>query len=174
MDPEWRIACSARSPRAISPRTSCTRMTNCRRSTTLTRQAPVHFLVIPKQHIAPAAALTEDDAALRGATSTPLLRSCAKKLGVDESGYRVVTNVGIDGGQSVKHLHLHVLAKRSLAWPGLMPSAVSTPREIIKRGKPTWQIPIHRICRPGPRTAPSARSMTTWTLLPSSCSAMLN
>ena len=38
-------------------------------------------------------------------------------LGVDESGYRVVTNVGADGGQSVKHLHFHVLAKRSLAWP---------------------------------------------------------
>ena len=58
-------------------------------------QAPVHFLVIPKRHIASAAALTEDDAALLG----------------------VVTNVGEDGGQSVKHLHFHVLAKRSLAWP---------------------------------------------------------
>ena len=65
-------------------------------------QAPVHFLVIPKQHIESAAKLTEADAAL---------------LGVDESGYRVVTNVGADGGQSVKHLHFHVLAKRSLAWP---------------------------------------------------------
>ena len=58
-------------------------------------QAPVHFLVIPKQHIESAAKLTE----------------------ADESGYRVVTNVGADGGQSVKHLHFHVLAKRSLAWP---------------------------------------------------------
>ena len=79
-------------------------------------QAPVHFLVIPKQHIASAAALTEDDAALLGHIYAVIAQLC-KKLGVDESGYRVVTNVGADGGQSVKHLHFHVLAKRSLAWP---------------------------------------------------------
>ena len=64
-------------------------------------QAPVHFLVIPKKHIQSAAALTEEDGA---------------ELGCD-NGYRVVSNVGEDGGQSVKHLHFHVLAKRSLAWP---------------------------------------------------------
>lgn len=79
-------------------------------------QAPVHFLVIPKQHITSAAALTEDDAALLGHIYAVIAQLC-KKLGVDESGYRVVTNVGADGGQSVKHLHFHVLAKRSLAWP---------------------------------------------------------
>ena len=79
-------------------------------------QAPVHFLVIPKQHIASAAALTEDDAALLGHIYAVIAELC-RKLGVDESGYRVVTNVGTDGGQSVKHLHFHVLAKRSLAWP---------------------------------------------------------
>ena len=45
------------------------------------------------------------------------IANLCKQLGVDESGYRVVTNVGADGGQSVKHLHFHVLAKRSLAWP---------------------------------------------------------
>ena len=78
--------------------------------------APIHFLVIPKQHIASAAALTEDDAALLGHIYAVIAQLC-KKLGVDESGYRVVTNVGADGGQSVKHLHFHVLAKRSLAWP---------------------------------------------------------
>ena len=63
-------------------------------------QAPVHFLVIPKQHIASAAALTEDDAALLGHIYAVIAQLC-KKLGVDESGYRVVTNVGADGGQSV-------------------------------------------------------------------------
>ena len=68
-------------------------------------QAPVHFLVIPKQHIA-----------LLGHIYATIANLC-KQLGVDESGYRVVTNVGADGGQSVKHLHFHVLAKRSLAWP---------------------------------------------------------
>ena len=63
-------------------------------------QAPTHFLVIPKQHIDSAAALTESDAALLGHI------------------YAVIAdNVGADGGQSVKHLHFHVLAGRSLAWP---------------------------------------------------------
>ena len=79
-------------------------------------QAPVHFLVIPKQHIESAAKLTEVDAALLGHINATIANLC-KQLGVDESGYRVVTNVGADGGQSVKHLHFHVLAKRSLAWP---------------------------------------------------------
>ena len=79
-------------------------------------QAPVHFLVIPKKHIASAAALTEDDAALLGHIYAVIAEQC-RKLGVAENGYRVVTNVGEDGGQSVKHLHFHVLAGRSLAWP---------------------------------------------------------
>ena len=79
-------------------------------------QAPVHFLVIPKQHISSAAALTEDNAALLGHIYAVSAEQC-RKLGVDEKGYRVVTNVGEDGGQSVKHLHFHVLAGRSLAWP---------------------------------------------------------
>ncbi len=78
-------------------------------------QAPVHFLVIPKAHINSAAELTEDDAALLGHVYAVIARLC-KELGCD-NGYRVVTNVGEDGGQSVKHLHFHVLAKRSLAWP---------------------------------------------------------
>ena len=60
--------------------------------------------------------LTEADAALLGHIYATIANLC-KQLGVDESGYRVVTNVGADGGQSVKHLHFHVLAKRSLAWP---------------------------------------------------------
>lgn len=79
-------------------------------------QAPVHFLVIPKRHIPSVAALTEADAALLGHVYAVIAALC-RQLGVDESGYRVVTNVGEDGGQSVKHLHFHVLAKRGLAWP---------------------------------------------------------
>ena len=78
-------------------------------------QAPVHFLVIPKTHIDSAAALTEADAPLLGHVFAVIAKLCAE-LGCD-GGYRVVTNVGEDGGQSVKHLHFHVLAKRSLAWP---------------------------------------------------------
>ena len=78
--------------------------------------APVHALVIPKQHIDSAAALTESDAALLGHIYAVIADLC-RQLGVAENGYRVVTNVGADGGQSVKHLHFHVLAGRSLAWP---------------------------------------------------------
>ena len=79
-------------------------------------QAPVHFLVIPKKHIDSAAVLTEDDAALLGHIYA-VIAQLAARLGIAENGYRVVTNVGADGGQSVKHLHFHVLAGRSLAWP---------------------------------------------------------
>ena len=79
-------------------------------------QAPVHFLVIPKRHISSAAALTEEDAALLGHVFAVIAKLC-KELGVDQSGYRVVTHVGQDCGPSVPHLHFHVLAKRSLAWP---------------------------------------------------------
>lgn len=78
-------------------------------------QAPVHFLVIPKQHISSAAALTEQHGILLAHIYTVIARFC-EELGC-EKGYRVVTNVGPDGGQSVPHLHFHVLAKRSLAWP---------------------------------------------------------
>ena len=79
-------------------------------------QAPVHFLVIPKKHIDSAAVLTEDDATLLGHIYA-VIAQLAAQLGIAENGYRVVTNVGADGGQSVKHLHFHVLAGRSLAWP---------------------------------------------------------
>ena len=79
-------------------------------------QAPVHFLVIPKKHIDSAAVLTEDDAALLGHIYA-VIAQLAARLGIAENGYLVVTNVGADGGQSVKHLHFHVLAGRSLAWP---------------------------------------------------------
>lgn len=79
-------------------------------------QAPVHFLVIPKTHIASVAALTEADSALLGHVFAVIANLC-RELGVEENGYRVVTNIGADGGQSVPHLHFHVLAGRSLAWP---------------------------------------------------------
>ena len=78
-------------------------------------QAPVHFLIIPKQHLASPAAITEENAALVGHIFA-VIAKLAGELGL-ENGYRVVTNCGADGGQSVQHLHFHVLAKRSLAWP---------------------------------------------------------
>lgn len=78
-------------------------------------QAPVHFLVVPKRHIASPAAITEDDAALVGHIYA-VIAKLTNELLLD-NGYRVVANCGADGGQSVGHLHFHVLAKRSLAWP---------------------------------------------------------
>ena len=78
-------------------------------------QAPFHILIVPKQHIGSAAELTGQHAELLAAVFSAAARLCAEeKL---DNGYRVVTNVGPDGGQSVAHLHFHVLGGRSLAWP---------------------------------------------------------
>jgi histidine triad (HIT) family protein len=77
-------------------------------------QAPVHVLVIPKQHVA---SLDEvSDAAMLGELGM-LAQQVARDVGVAESGYRVVMNTGADGGQTVHHLHLHLLGGRPLAWP---------------------------------------------------------
>jgi histidine triad (HIT) family protein len=77
-------------------------------------RAPTHLLAISRRHIPSAAELTEGDgkllAALFGA-----LRQVAEAAGVN--GYRIVTNVGADAGQSVFHLHFHLLAGRPMAWP---------------------------------------------------------
>ena len=78
-------------------------------------QAPVHVLVIPKKEIVSADHLTEDDAVLLGRIFS-VIRKLAKELGL-EQGYRVVTNCGKDGGQSVFHLHFHLLGGRRMVWP---------------------------------------------------------
>lgn len=78
-------------------------------------QAPVHVVVVPKRHIASPAALTEEDGALVGHLFA-VVAQIARQLGL-ENGFRVVANCGTDGGQSVPHLHFHLLGKRSLAWP---------------------------------------------------------
>lgn len=81
----------------------------------LSPQAPTHFLVIPKQHIASADELTEQNAAVVGHIFTVIAKVCGE-LGI-QNGYRIVNNCGEDGGQTVGHMHFHVLAGRSLAWP---------------------------------------------------------
>lgn len=78
-------------------------------------QAPVHFLVIPKEHIESVDTLTEENACVISHIFLTI-QKIAKELGL-EKGYRIVTNIGEDGGQTVKHLHFHVLGKRNLAWP---------------------------------------------------------
>jgi histidine triad (HIT) family protein len=79
-------------------------------------QAPVHALVIPKKSVENVLALTAEDRELAGAV---LLAAAevARRLGVAESGIRVVFNAGTDGGQTVPHLHAHVLGGRHLSWP---------------------------------------------------------
>jgi histidine triad (HIT) family protein len=77
-------------------------------------KAPVHVLVIPRRHIGSLAEAS--DSAELGAVLA-LAAAVAVQEGVSERGYRVVTNVGEDGGQSVGHLHFHVLGGRALGWP---------------------------------------------------------
>lgn len=79
-------------------------------------QAPTHVLIIPKKHIASAQALAKDDAAL-WLHMIEVAQSVAESEGVSENGYRLVTNIGSDAGQSVPHLHLHLLGGRTMEWP---------------------------------------------------------
>lgn len=79
-------------------------------------QAPVHVLVIPKRPIANLLDTAFDDALLLGQLMAAAVH-VARTLGLDETGFRVVVNAGPDGGQSVDHLHLHLLGGRPLAWP---------------------------------------------------------
>ena len=79
-------------------------------------QAPVHVLVIPKRPIDSLEQATDDDANLLGHLQI-VIQKVARILNLHESGYRVVLNCGRDGGQSVGHIHYHVLGGRPLAWP---------------------------------------------------------
>lgn len=79
-------------------------------------QAPTHVLLIPKKHIASLNEATEKDHAVLG----HLLRvapQIARQEGLSENGYRVVANVGSDAGQTVWHIHLHILGGRPMTWP---------------------------------------------------------
>ena len=79
-------------------------------------QAPVHILIIPKEHIASANELTEENASIVGHIFA-VAAKIAKEEGIAEGGYRIVNNCGQDGGQTVGHIHFHLLARRNLAWP---------------------------------------------------------
>ena len=80
----------------------------------LNPQAPVHVLVIPRHHFSSSAQVNDPSvwsSLLDGAVRT------ARSLGLEEKGYRMVINTGEHGGQTVPHLHLHLLAGRNLGWP---------------------------------------------------------
>lgn len=77
-------------------------------------QAPVHFLVIPKEHIQSVSAVNADNCAVVGHIFK-VISELAEQLGLDS--YRVVSNIGEQAGQSVLHLHFHVLSGRDMTWP---------------------------------------------------------
>lgn len=79
-------------------------------------KAPVHLLVIPRKPIASLAAIAVKDRALVGHLLW-VCRKVAAEAGLEPGGYRVVSNVGGDGGQTVAHLHFHVLGGRRMNWP---------------------------------------------------------
>lgn len=79
-------------------------------------QAPTHVLVIPKKHIASARDLEEKDGALLGKIFAVINRVAADQ-GLAERGFRIVNNCGEDGGQTVHHIHFHLLGGRQLTWP---------------------------------------------------------
>lgn len=79
-------------------------------------RAPTHILLMPKAHIASAAALTTEHGPLLGRLFA-LAAEIARSEGIAERGYRIVTNVGAWGGQSVDHLHFHLMGGRAFEWP---------------------------------------------------------
>jgi histidine triad (HIT) family protein len=79
-------------------------------------QAPIHILVIPKKPIVSMAHATAEDEALMGKVML-VAAQVAREDGLESSGYRLVTNIGQQGGQSVDHLHVHVLGGRQMGWP---------------------------------------------------------
>ena len=79
-------------------------------------QAPHHVLVVPRRPIVSIAHANAGDAALIGRMFLATA-AVARELGLEEHGYRLVTNVGEHGGQSVFHLHIHILGGRPLGWP---------------------------------------------------------
>ena len=79
-------------------------------------QAPTHLLIVPKEHIATLADLTDQTSALAGKAML-LANRLAKEQGITEQGYRVVVNCGSGAGQSVFHIHWHLLGGRRMSWP---------------------------------------------------------
>ena len=79
-------------------------------------EAPVHFLVIPKEHISSANEINEKNADIVSHIFIAI-NKIVKELNIADSGYRIINNCGVDGGQTVNHMHFHVLGARELKWP---------------------------------------------------------
>lgn len=83
----------------------------------LNPQAPVHVLVVPTRHLAAARDVEGDEGALLLGRTLQLATRVARDLGLDANGYRLVANTGAGAGQSVFHLHVHLLGGRPMTWP---------------------------------------------------------
>lgn len=83
----------------------------------LSPQAPQHVLIIPKKHFDDVTKLAAEDSELVAHIFVTVIKKIAAELGVEESGFRLVINTGKDGGQTVGHLHIHVLGGRFMNWP---------------------------------------------------------
>ena len=81
----------------------------------LNPQAPQHILIIPKKHVANITEL--DDKEIAAHIFTEVVPKIAKEVGVAESGFRLVINTGEEGGQTVNHLHVHLIGGRKMTWP---------------------------------------------------------
>ncbi|MTI49389.1 MAG: histidine triad nucleotide-binding protein [Firmicutes bacterium] len=79
-------------------------------------QSPVHILVIPKQHIPSINQIDESNQSIIGHIHL-VINKLAKEKGLADKGYRIVNNCGKDGGQTVNHLHFHLLGGRDMQWP---------------------------------------------------------
>ncbi|MGI6698475.1 MAG: histidine triad nucleotide-binding protein [Clostridia bacterium] len=79
-------------------------------------KAPVHILIMPKKHIPSLNEIDDSNKDIMAHILT-VAANLAKAKGVAEKGYRIVNNCGVQGGQSVEHIHFHLLGGRSLAWP---------------------------------------------------------
>jgi histidine triad (HIT) family protein len=79
-------------------------------------QAPTHILIVPKRHIASVSHLEPTDAEIMGRLFLAA-QELAEREGIDEGGYRMVVNAGADAGQTVFHIHLHLLGGRGMRWP---------------------------------------------------------
>ena len=83
----------------------------------LSPKAPVHVLIVPKKHIQSVAKFQAEDKELAAHIFVDVVPKLAAELGVVEGGFRIVLNTGDDGGQTVNHLHVHLLGGRKMTWP---------------------------------------------------------
>lgn len=83
----------------------------------LNPQAPEHILIVPKKHVAKIIDFTAEDKNLAAHIFVDVVPEIAKKIGIDEKGFRLVINTGEEGGQTVNHLHVHLLGGRKMTWP---------------------------------------------------------